>query len=178
MGRSKTSPDSQPNEAPDRMPDAEIQAFAAGRFCKPCRKEFRTPFHRAQHDRSKHVGTAVRREAPPERPVPPPLKPGEMVFISVKSPSMRLVLPGHQARWVQVQTPGGISVDPLEGIEIQFDHGTFTTSDPAIIAYLTKDEEACKRLGVVDRRGRPMVYNDPRWPVFAQSQLREMAVTY
>ena len=80
----------------------------------------------------------------------------EVVFYSVKRPSMLVIV--RPSQWKEVETgPNSTKLIQTEGLEAQFEAGQFKTDNPEIIAYLETK------------------YQDPRFPILSQRQMREMA---
>src|SRR5262245_40706318 len=169
-----------PMPAPERIPIEYEQAFAEWRYCKLCRRAFKSVAIKRQHDGFKHVAPAG---ADTPAPTPEPaakssaLPPGSVLFLSPRAHSMRMILPNHASTWQTIDSPTGKMVIQTQGVEIQFERGQFITDDPRIIAYLEGDIETCRKLHVTDR-GRPVVYKDDRFPILSQRNLREKALTY
>lgn len=160
------------------MTDEESKAFQEGRFCRPCRKIFKVAGHLDQHHKTASVHasdrTAPQKAGLPEGAVA--VKPGERVFFSPKSNGLRIVVPGHQGEYQQV----GKTRRVKRTLAAEFKSGLFKTTNQKIIAYLTKDYQACAKFNIRQDPDDPdsevLVYNDQRWPVFEQGQLRDMAM--
>lgn len=97
----------------------------------------------------------------------------EVIFYSSKHPFMTVVV--KPTEWRLVSGPAGEKFTPVEGLIVEFDNGTYKTSDPVIIAYLEGDLAKAKEYGLVDKNGKPRVYNDTRSPILSDRQLRSLA---
>lgn len=98
---------------------------------------------------------------------------GEVSFYSPRLPFIQIVV--VPSEWRLVEGPAGAKQYPVEGITVEFDNGRYVTSNPKIIAYLEGNKEEAKKLGLVDKKGDPRVYNDPKFPILSDRKMREMA---
>ncbi len=79
----------------------------------------------------------------------------EVIFYSARRPSMTVIVVPEQ--WREVTTPAGAKMVQSKGKLAQFEAGQFRTTDVEIIDYLEN------------------TYNDPRFPILSNRQIRAMA---
>ena len=98
--------------------------------------------------------------------------PGEVVhqdtkpvlFVSPRSAGLTIQI--LQSEWVSKNLGMGTSKNFLiPGLVAKFRGGLLRTDDPRVIAYLDRNVDKCKELGILDTAGKPRVYECGRHPV-------------
>lgn len=173
------------------LSDAEVAAARAeGRYCEMHQRAFvnidAKKFHderSADHRPSASPGENALSGTPVATPAPRQSEAefakavevettSTVTFLSARAPALRIQF--KPTRIIRSKEGGGEVMDFMEGIEIEFQNGRFETDDPKIIAYLEGNRPEAKRLGVVDKSGKPRVYDDPRYPVISSRQHQQM----
>ncbi len=113
--------------------------------CEQCGGEFKNlGAHLRSHTAGKTAGELL--SSAPAGPTSKRLR-----FLSVRSPSMRLVV--KPTTWEFVSTPTGSRSVQVTGKAVEFVNGVFETDDPELIEFLEHK------------------YNDSRFPVISANQL-------